>query len=78
MVYSFGMRRFGIDHAFDMAFVGFSGLGGMLPWFDWTFSWGQREPDGQRVHLSSQSLPPGGLPPGFAGWQSGRHQVGLR
>jgi hypothetical protein len=78
VVYSIGLRRFGMDHAFDLALVGFSGLRGMFPWFDWTFSWGQRAADGRRVLVSSPSLPPGGLPPGFMGRQNGRQQIGLR
>ncbi|MBD90014.1 MAG: hypothetical protein CL940_06735 [Deltaproteobacteria bacterium] len=75
---SIGLRRFGVDHAFDLALFGFSGVGFGLPWVDWTFSWGQRDVDGKRVGAQVPSAPPMAAPSSYANWQRRRAEIGLR
>jgi hypothetical protein len=75
---SIGMRRFGMDHAFDFAFIGISGVGFGLPWVDWTFSWGQRDVDGFRVGSQMPGAPPMVPQSSFATWQRERAEIGLR
>lgn len=78
VVGSLGLRRFGLDHAFDFALVGISGVGFGFPWVDWTFSWGHRDVNGRPVYSQTPSAPPMVGQTSFATWQRERAEIGLR